>query len=122
MPIVTPDVARSFATNWIDAWNAHDLDAILAHYSDDFEFSSPLIPKIAGEPSGVLRGKPAIRRYWERGLSLLPNLHFSLLHVLCGIDAVSLVYKGHRGIVTETFFLNDDGQVIRAFACYAEPP
>ncbi|HMY60018.1 MAG TPA: nuclear transport factor 2 family protein [Pseudomonadota bacterium] len=122
MPTVTPEFANHFAESWIAAWNAHDLDAILHHYSDDVVFSSPLIPKIAGEPSGVLCGKPAIRLYWQRGLSLLPNLHFSLLHVLCGMSEVTLVYKGHRGIVAETFFFQESGQVVRACACYAEPP
>ncbi|MDQ6926152.1 MAG: nuclear transport factor 2 family protein, partial [Candidatus Eremiobacteraeota bacterium] len=33
--------ARAFAKSWIDAWNAHDIEGILAHYTDDFEMSSP---------------------------------------------------------------------------------
>ena len=32
-------VAERFAADWIDAWNRHDLDAILAHYADDFDLS-----------------------------------------------------------------------------------
>lgn len=41
--------AEQFAADWIDAWNAHDLDRVLAHYSDDFEMSSPVIVQIAGD-------------------------------------------------------------------------
>lgn len=33
--------ARHFAADWIEAWNRHDLGAILAHYADDFEMRSP---------------------------------------------------------------------------------
>jgi hypothetical protein len=52
---------KKFALGWIDAWNAHDLDAVLAHFRDDFEFSSPLISDFAGEPSGPLLGMDAVR-------------------------------------------------------------
>jgi ketosteroid isomerase-like protein len=53
--------AHHFAAEWIDAWNAHDLDRVLAHYADQFEMSSPFIARIAGEASGSLRGKKAVR-------------------------------------------------------------
>ena len=33
--------SRRFAAEWIEAWNAHDLERILAHYADDFEMASP---------------------------------------------------------------------------------
>ena len=35
--------AQQFAEEWLRAWNAHHLEAILAHYTDDFEMSSPFI-------------------------------------------------------------------------------
>ena len=44
-----------FTTDWIDSWNAHDLDRILSHYSDQFEMSSPVVIQVAGEPSGTLQ-------------------------------------------------------------------
>lgn len=55
--------ADLFADDWVDAWNAHDLDRILSHYIDDFEMTSPVIIKVAGETSGRLRGKENIRAY-----------------------------------------------------------
>lgn len=30
-----------FSESWIDAWNSHDLERILAHYEDDFLLESP---------------------------------------------------------------------------------
>lgn len=38
--VIDPAFARRFAADWIAAWNRHDLDAILAHYTDDFEMRS----------------------------------------------------------------------------------
>ena len=122
MPTITSDAALTFAQSWIAAWNAHDLDAILCHYREDFEFSSSLIVKIAGVPSGQLHGKESVRAYWSKGLALIPNLHFDLLHVLSGVDAITLVYRGHRGVVAESFWLDSEGRVFKASACYESPP
>src|SRR5689334_20299084 len=63
--------AERFATEWIAAWNSHDLDRVLSHYADDFEMSSPIIAQIAGEPSGKLKGKKAVGAYWSSGLKLI---------------------------------------------------
>jgi SnoaL-like domain len=66
--------AEYFARDWIDSWNSHDLERILAHYSDQFEMSSPVIIQVAGEPSGTLKGKDAVGAYWAKALSLIPDL------------------------------------------------
>lgn len=110
---------RQFAESWIDAWNAHDLDAVLAHYRDDFEFSSPLISQFAGEATGRLKGKEAVRAYWQMGLSRLPDLHFELVDVLAGIDGLLILYRGHRGLSAEVFEFDANGHVRRGQALYA---
>jgi hypothetical protein len=119
MPTLTPDFARQFAQEWIAAWNAHDLDAVLAHYRDDFEFASPYIVQIAGEPSGVLVGKAAVRAYWSAALARIPDLRFELVDVLAGVDALTIYYRGHRGMAAEVFLLDDEGWVARSIATYA---
>jgi ketosteroid isomerase-like protein len=40
---VTRDYARKLANDWVAAWNAHDLEAILGHYEDDVELTSPAV-------------------------------------------------------------------------------
>lgn len=116
--VVEADAARAFATAWIAAWNAHDLDRILEHYAEDVEFTSPYVVRIAGEPSGTLIGKHALRAYWAKGLAMLPDLHFTPIETLVGVDAVTLVYRGHRGVVAETFRFDPTGRVCSATACY----
>ncbi|HVJ93683.1 MAG TPA: nuclear transport factor 2 family protein [Labilithrix sp.] len=117
--VVEAETARAFATAWIAAWNAHDLDRILEHYADNVEFASPYIVRIAGEPSGKLTGKPALRAYWAKGLAMLPDLHFTLTDTLVGVDTVTLVYRGHRGLVAEAFQFDAAGRVRSSTACYA---
>jgi len=119
--MLTPALADQFAAAWIAAWNAHDLDAILAHYAEDFVMSSPRIAVIAGEPSGTLHGKAAIGAYWRKALAATPALRFELITTLLGADSVTLYYRGPRGLAAEVFFFDADHKVIRAAAHYARP-
>lgn len=112
--------ADRFAADWISAWNAHDLERVLSHYADDFEMSSPLIVRIAGEPSGTLRGKATVRAYWSKALELLPDLRFELISVLVGARSITLYYQGVRNRrVAEVFHFGPDEKVTSAFAHYA---
>ena len=112
------EFAEHFARDWIAAWNAHDLARVLAHYSDDFEMSSPVIIRVAGEPSGTLRGKDKVGAYWARALAQNPTLHFELVHTLIGVDSITLYYHGARGPSAEVFHFNAAGLVDRACAHY----
>jgi hypothetical protein len=116
--MLTREFADHFAQEWIAAWNSHDLDRILSHYTDDFEMSSPRIIQVAGESSGILKGKGAIGAYWRKALRLAPNLHFEPITTLVGIDTITLYYKGARGLSAEVFHFNRDGKVSRAYAHY----
>lgn len=89
--MIEEQFARAFSAEWIDVWNAHDLDLVLAQYADEFEMRSPLIVTIAGEPSGRLKGKAAVRAYWKKRLQLLPDLHFELVSVLAWVEKVALL-------------------------------
>lgn len=112
--------AEHFASDWIDSWNAHDLNRILSHYTDDFEMSSPVIIQVAGEPSGTLKGKDAVAAYWEKALQLIPDLKFELQSILIGVQSITLYYKGARGrLAAEVFHFDTDQKVFKAFAHYA---
>lgn len=43
--MLTSKLASDFAQSWYEAWNAHDLDAIMAHYAPSIEHSSPFIAR-----------------------------------------------------------------------------
>jgi ketosteroid isomerase-like protein len=112
-------VAHRFAHEWIEAWNSHDLERVLAHYSDDFEMNSPVIMQIAGEASGRLTGKEAVGAYWAKALTMIPDLRFELIAVLTGVESVVVQYRGAGGrLAAEVFHFGPDGKVVRAFAHY----
>jgi ketosteroid isomerase-like protein len=113
--------ARDLAQEWIDAWNAHDIERILSHYSDDFEMRSPFIIERMGIASGVLEGKQAVRVYWERALAASSPVRFELLDVTVGVDAIALYYWNEsRGRnVIEVLTVNAQGQIVSGAALYA---
>ena len=112
--------ADTFARDWIAAWNDHDLEAVLAHYSDDIVFHSPRIAAVMGGVSSLVSGKDALEAYWLRALAQAPKLYFELDRILIGSDALTLIYTNHRDQMTaETFVFGTDGKVIEAYATYA---
>jgi hypothetical protein len=118
--MVTREQAARFAEEWISAWNAHDLARVLSHYDDDFEMASPLIVQIAGEPSGVLRGKASVGAYWSKALGVVPDLRFELLGVFAGVRTIAVHYRNQAGrLGVEVFELGSSGRVSRAAAHYA---
>lgn len=119
MTVLSAEQARQFAEEWVAAWNAHDLERVLAHYDEQIIFSSPLIAVVAGVPEGKVIGKAPLRAYWSKALSMLPGLRFELIDVLVGANSLTIYYRGHRGLVAETFRFNSTQLVAEATACYS---
>ena len=89
--------AGAFADAWLAAWNAHDLDAVLALFHDDAIFTSPLAAKLAPESEGVLRGKAALRAYWSAALAQVPDLHFERTGLFAGVDSLLIGFRMKGG-------------------------
>jgi hypothetical protein len=89
---------HAFAKVWETAWNAHDLDAVLALFAEDAIFSSPLAKSLAGYEDGIVRGKAAIRAYWAAGLAKLPDLRFEVTSVSEGVDLLVIGFRNERGV------------------------
>jgi predicted ester cyclase len=116
---MTRDEAWSVANDWAAAWNAHDLDAILEHYDDAVELTSPVAARLLGAPGGKVVGKANLRAYFQRGLEAFPELHFHLEDVLWGLNSVVLYYTNQKGTRTAEFMeLSSSGKVARVVANY----
>ena len=118
--MLTKQFAQHFAADWIDSWNAHDMQRILSHYTDDFEMSSPIIAQVVGEHSGILKGKEVIGAYWSKALEKFPDLKFELEGVYTGATSIVLTYTNvTRGVkAAELFYFNEQGKVYRAAGKY----
>jgi len=110
---------REFAQEWVQAWNSHEIDQILAHYADDVVLTSPVALKLMGG-DGSVGGKLALKDYFLRGLNAYPNLHFDLLGTLWGLETIVLYYRNTvRGDKTaEVMRMNACGKVQQVWANY----
>ncbi|MBI3225481.1 MAG: nuclear transport factor 2 family protein [Mycolicibacterium cosmeticum] len=101
-----------FAQRWVDAWNDHDVEAVLAHFHEDVVFTSPVAERVVPGSGGVVRGKQALREYWIRALAQLPDLCFEIVGVYQGVSTVVINYRNHRGqLVNEVLIF--DGDLVR---------
>jgi predicted ester cyclase len=117
---VTKDEAWTLANDWVAAWNAHDLERIMAHYEDEIELTSPVAAQLLGTPDGKVIGKANLRAYFQRGLQAYPELSFHLDDVLCGVRSVVLYYRNQKGTRTAEFMeISPAGRVWRVVANYS---
>lgn len=109
----------AFAAEWIEAWNSHDLDRILAHYSQEIVFVSPRAAVVVPDSGGEIRGGDALRRYWRAGLDRNPELHFRLEAVLATVSGATLLYRNQIDqLVAETMLFDSKGLVRLGVAAY----
>jgi hypothetical protein len=112
--------AQSFALEWIEAWNSHDLERILSHYSEDVEVTSALMEMVLGPGRTSLQGKKALRGYWGRALERYPDLRFVLFRAYAGPQSLVLHYQSVQGLIAaECMELDEQGAVRRVLAHYA---
>jgi hypothetical protein len=117
---MTAEEARAFAQDWVDAWNRHDIEAVLVHFHDDVVFSSPVAARVLPETSGVVRGKAALRHYWRTALALLPDLHFEVIGVYRGQSQLVINYRNERGGLVNEILVFDGGLVREGHGTYLD--
>ena len=116
---ITEQDARRIAEEWIDAWNRHDLEAILDHYADDIVSVSPLAIERLGVPDGAVRGKEQLRDYFSRGIAPGSTLKFELQRVLLGAGGMAIYYTRENGRhCVDVMTLNEAGKVRTATVLY----
>ena len=98
--------------DWIEAWNSHDLERVLALYADDSEMVSDKIQVLGFDASGTVRGKTRLRAYWGTALARLPSLHFELIDIFVSPDSIVVFYQNDRAAkICEYLRLDDEGKI-----------
>lgn len=109
-----------WAEQWVAAWNARDLEALLALYGEDIQLRSPFAKVYARD--GVIRGKAELRAYWGEVMRRMPNLNLQLEKVYAGHLALALHYRDDVGRnVIETVLFDDEDKAIFETACLDRP-
>lgn len=118
--MLTEAMARKLAADWVQAWSSRDLAKIMSHYAEDVILVSPVAARMLNDPSGMVKGKDALRAYFKKGLEAYPNLKFDLLDVMWGLSSVVLYYVNQKGTKTGEFMeIDSHGKVMRVVANYS---
>jgi ketosteroid isomerase-like protein len=112
------DRAEEFAESWLQAWNDHDLDAILSHFAPEIVFTSPMATRLLKGSNGSVRGKAALRDYWSEGLRLIPDLHFEILDLYLGVNTLVINYRNQRGELVNEVLSFANSLVIEGHGTY----
>ncbi|MGO9963948.1 MAG: nuclear transport factor 2 family protein [Acidimicrobiales bacterium] len=110
--------AAEFVDAWVKAWNAHDLGVVLSHFCDDVVFSSPLAAQLVAGSDGVIRGKQALRQYWEEGLRRIPDLRFEIERVYVGVEVLVINYRNQNGGLVNEVLIFDGDLVKEGYGTY----
>lgn len=66
----------SIATQWLKAFNDHNLNALLALYHDNAEHYSPKLKLRQPQTNGLIKGKAALQNWWQDAFDRLPSLQY----------------------------------------------
>ena len=84
---------KQIALNWISAFNEHDLEKLLALYSEDAIHFSPKLKLRQPETNGWVKGKSTLKDWWADAFSRLPSLHYQLQNLIINDEQVLMEYK-----------------------------
>jgi len=114
---MTRDEARAFADEWAAAWNDRAVERVLSRFDDDVSFTSPTALAVVGV--ATVRGKQALRDYWNTALARIGSLRFAVDRV--SWDPLSrelaIIYvsdTGRKKRVSENLVFGANGLVVRA--------
>ena len=112
--------AVAFSKQWVDAWNAHSVEAVLEHFHDDVVFTSPVAARLGAGSGGVVRGRAALRDYWTTALDAVPDLHFDVVGVYQGVSVIVINYRNQRGQLVNEVLEFDGALVHRGHGTYLD--
>ena len=95
--MLTMEKTADYVKRWVAAFESKDLDRVLAFYTNDVIFHSPLVARLSHDPSGTVQGKAALRAYVKKGFEVFDHIKFTVLDVLRGVDSIAIHYKGITG-------------------------
>jgi ketosteroid isomerase-like protein len=83
---------EQIATQWLSAFNDHDLERLLDLYDDDAVHYSPKLKIRQPETNGFVKGKDALRAWWKDAFERLPELYYKVTTLTANDDRIFMEY------------------------------
>ena len=87
-----PAALRRIAETWLACFERRDLDGLLALYADDATHTSPKIRVRHPDTGGLLRGKAAMRAWWQDSFDRLPSMKYVPTAITADSERVYMEY------------------------------
>jgi limonene-1,2-epoxide hydrolase len=118
---MTAEANLHVARAWLRAFNAHDVDSLVALYAETATHTSPKIRVRHPDTGGCITGKAALASWWREAIGRLPSLRYEATALTADDDRVLLEYVRHADgeppmPVAEVFEVQ--GGLIRASRVY----
>jgi len=85
------------ANKWFGAFNEHALEKLLALYDDNAAHYSPKLKIRRPETNGYVKGKDALRAWWQDAFDRLPTLHYEITSLTANNERVFMEYVRQVG-------------------------
>ncbi|UOK43503.1 MULTISPECIES: nuclear transport factor 2 family protein [Flavobacterium] len=113
---MSPDTLQSIAFRWFEAFNAKQLEKLLALYDDEAQHFSPKLKIRKPETNGLVVGKDAMRDWWQDAFDRLPSLHYKVTSLTANTDRVFMEYirkvDGEEDMLVAEVLEVRDGKII----------
>jgi ketosteroid isomerase-like protein len=85
----------TIAHKWFDAFNNHNLEALLSLYVDDAQHYSPKLKIHQPHTNGLIKGKAELRNWWQDAFERLPSLQYNIVKLTTDDEQVFMEYTRH---------------------------
>lgn len=88
-------VNKSIANAWFEAFNTRNVEQLLQLYHENAEHYSPKLKIRKPETNGLIKGKAALRAWWQDAFNRLPTLRYEVLNLIADNHSVFMEYIRH---------------------------
>jgi hypothetical protein len=104
------------AGHWFDAFNEHNLEKLIALYSDNARHYSPKLKIKNPETKGLIIGKRALEAWWRDCLERLPTLNYKPQNFIANDSSVFMEYirsvEGEEDLLVGEVLEIKDGLIV----------
>lgn len=86
---------KQIADKWFAAFNEHDLENLLSLYDDHAQHFSPKLKIRKPDTQGLIKGKEALREWWQDAFDRLPSLQYEVIKLTADEEQVFMEYIRH---------------------------
>ncbi len=107
---------KQTAHAWLDAFNSHNIESLLALYDDNAEHYSPKLKVQKPKTNGLITGKAAFREWWTDAFHRLPELHYRIITLTADDEQVFMEYiretPGEENLRVGEVLIISNGKII----------